>query len=262
MRRWITSIPGKPRPDGLINPLLDYDLGPQLQLSRSVRKCDANWCGQASTPATRPRGDADGNELPGVKSPLQLAPLGTYLGVRDFRRSLKGQLCNNNGTAVGGYIPFAKTKAERLASGDPRLSLEERYHTHDGYVRAVTEAATRSCSAAIFFMSTLCLSSTRRPKSAVLVDVTDPQGACPAACKVYGSISKNLVAVTDRTRHATHSESSQWIMQLEHFLAVAQEAASREPAERVCRTQPAVSQSVKKLETRLVCRCSPATCRS
>ena len=26
-----------------------------------------------------------------------------------------------------GYIPFAKTKAERLASGDPRLSIEERY---------------------------------------------------------------------------------------------------------------------------------------
>lgn len=33
------------------------------------------------------------------------------------------------------------TKAERLAGGDPRLSLEERYQTHDGYVSAVTNAA-------------------------------------------------------------------------------------------------------------------------
>jgi hypothetical protein len=36
---------------------------------------------------------------------------------------------------------FAKTKAERLASGDPRLSLEERYGTHDSYVTRVRAAA-------------------------------------------------------------------------------------------------------------------------
>jgi hypothetical protein len=38
-------------------------------------------------------------------------------------------------------IPFAITMAERLVTGDPRLSLEERYGTHDGYVAAVTAAA-------------------------------------------------------------------------------------------------------------------------
>ena len=42
---------------------------------------------------------------------------------------------------VGGYVPFARTRAERLASGDPRRSLEERYVNHDGYVAAVTAAA-------------------------------------------------------------------------------------------------------------------------
>src|SRR5438093_1555717 len=41
----------------------------------------------------------------------------------------------------GQIIPFAKTKAERDASGDPRLSLEERYADHDAYVAAVTQAA-------------------------------------------------------------------------------------------------------------------------
>jgi hypothetical protein len=38
-------------------------------------------------------------------------------------------------------IPFARTKAERMANNDPRLSLEERYKTHDGYVAAVKKAA-------------------------------------------------------------------------------------------------------------------------
>jgi Alpha/beta hydrolase domain len=38
-------------------------------------------------------------------------------------------------------IPFAVTMAERLATGDPRLSLQERYGNHAGYVAAVTAAA-------------------------------------------------------------------------------------------------------------------------
>jgi len=41
----------------------------------------------------------------------------------------------------GGWIPFAKTLAERLVTGDPRLSLTERYGNHAGYVAAVTAAA-------------------------------------------------------------------------------------------------------------------------
>jgi hypothetical protein len=42
---------------------------------------------------------------------------------------------------TGSYFPFANTKAERRASGDPRRSLQERYGTHEGYVRAVARAA-------------------------------------------------------------------------------------------------------------------------
>jgi hypothetical protein len=42
----------------------------------------------------------------------------------------------------GSFVPFAKTRAERLQSGDSRRSLEERYGTHDGFVRAV-QTATR-----------------------------------------------------------------------------------------------------------------------
>ena len=38
------------------------------------------------------------------------------------------------------------------------------------------------------------------------------------------------------------------LLQLEHFLAVAEEGSFTRAAARVCRTQSAVSQSVKKLE--------------
>jgi hypothetical protein len=41
-------------------------------------------------------------------------------------------------------VPFFKTKAQRLAAGDPRLSLEERYITHAGYVAAVRAAANNA----------------------------------------------------------------------------------------------------------------------
>ena len=35
---------------------------------------------------------------------------------------------------IGSYIPFARTKAEREKTSDPRLSIEERYRSLDEYV--------------------------------------------------------------------------------------------------------------------------------
>src|ERR1700686_5688802 len=45
------------------------------------------------------------------------------------------------------WCPSRKTKADRMANGDPRLSLEERYGNHAGYVAAVTAAAQRAVDA-------------------------------------------------------------------------------------------------------------------
>jgi hypothetical protein len=45
------------------------------------------------------------------------------------------------GDLTGGFYPAFKTEAERRAAGDPRLSLEERYPTHEDYVGKVTAAA-------------------------------------------------------------------------------------------------------------------------
>ncbi|HEU4386971.1 MAG TPA: alpha/beta hydrolase domain-containing protein, partial [Blastocatellia bacterium] len=91
-------------------------------------------------PSLVPRVDIDGNEVGGIPSVLHRVPLGTYLGWNVTRAGFyKGRSCG----FAGGYIPFAKTRAERLAAGDPRRSLEERYVNHDGYVAAVRAAAER-----------------------------------------------------------------------------------------------------------------------
>jgi hypothetical protein len=46
----------------------------------------------------------------------------------------------------GAFFPFAKTRADRQASGDPRRSLEERYTNHAGFVAAVQRTAQQLVS--------------------------------------------------------------------------------------------------------------------
>ena len=141
------KIPGKPLPDNLIHPLIDYDLGPAFNYRDQSGIASHIPVVKQVLPQLVPRVDADGNEVAGLKAPLQMAPLGSYLGWNVISAGVfKGQLCNNNGTTVAGYIPFARTQTERMASGDPRLSLEERYHTHEGYVKAVKDAAKKLVS--------------------------------------------------------------------------------------------------------------------
>ena len=85
-----------------------------------------------------PNVDEDGNDTSGIRSTMLQVPLGTYSGW-NLRAAgfMEGEL---SGTS-GGYIPFAKTAGERGA--DPRLSLEERYGTHERYVELVRAAAER-----------------------------------------------------------------------------------------------------------------------
>jgi hypothetical protein len=136
------GIPGKPSPENFVHPLLDYDLGPHFNYQDASGFLTAVPKVKRSLPQLVVKVDADGNEVAGagVKSPLQAAPLGTYTGWNVTASGpLKGQVCGNQ----GGFIAFAKTKAERLASGDPRLSLEERYRSHDDYVQVVSKAASK-----------------------------------------------------------------------------------------------------------------------
>jgi hypothetical protein len=139
------TIQGAPSPDGKLNAFQDYDFGPQfkaLDLSGVITVEPPTL--KRTLPSLVPKVDADGNEVSGVPSPLHQAPLGTYLGWNMTASGFyKGQGCGFS----GGYIPFAKTKAERTAAGDPRRSVEERYGTHDAYVAAVRAAVQQQVAA-------------------------------------------------------------------------------------------------------------------
>jgi hypothetical protein len=135
------SIPGQPSPEGLQHPLVNYDLGPHFRYNDQSGVVTGLPSVKGTLPQLVVRVDADGNEVGGIRSPLLMAPLGTYTGWNVTTSGVhKGNLCMG-GSPIGGFIPFAKTRADRMAGGDPRLSLEERYKDHDGYVRAVQAAA-------------------------------------------------------------------------------------------------------------------------
>ena len=138
------AIPGVPSPERLVNMVADYDYGPNfkyLDLSGVITKEPPEV--KQLIPTLVPDVDADGSDVGGVPSVLRQVPLGSYLGWNVTASGFdKGKQCTLN----GGYIPFAITKAERLAAGDPRLSLEERYGNHDGYVAAVKGAVNRAVS--------------------------------------------------------------------------------------------------------------------
>ena len=88
-----------------------------------------------------PTTDRDGHDIAGVRTVDIAVPVGTSTGWNLYAAGPRGRdLCG----LTGAFFPFARTRAERLASGDPRLSLEERYGDHAGFVAAVKRAADDS----------------------------------------------------------------------------------------------------------------------
>src|SRR2546422_6181539 len=95
-------------------------------------------------PVRVPQVDADGNEVGGVRSLELLVPLATYTPWSLRRGAVNpGELVDFYGT----FIPFARDRAERERSGDPRASVIERYGDRTQYVELVkrhAEALARS----------------------------------------------------------------------------------------------------------------------
>ena len=131
-------------PTGLINPVLDYDFGPRFDnFDASGIADNVPPIVKQAIPMMVPKVDSDGNELGGVPVVLREAPLGTYLGWNITNGGFHDdKICGYQ----GGWIPFAKTDAEKLP-GDPRPSLQARYVNHAGYVAAVRAAAARAMAA-------------------------------------------------------------------------------------------------------------------
>ena len=109
-------------------------------------------------PALVPAVDADGNETAGIRLPMVVVPLATHTGWNLRHREIggEGQILSSGGatggTLAGATISFPATKEERLAAGDPRLSIAERYPSPEDY-RAQIQAAAEELKAQGYLLS-------------------------------------------------------------------------------------------------------------
>ncbi len=111
------------------------DFGPRFR--QGVQELQPPTLGQAF-PVLVPQVDQDGNERGGIRLPEFSAPLATYtpwnlrdpaIGAPDQRVSFEGS-----------FLPFAKDAATRQLSGDPRLSVSERYRDKADYLKRYSAA--------------------------------------------------------------------------------------------------------------------------
>ena len=117
--------------------LLDFGEGFEAGI---VTNIPPSVIGRPTYPNFVSKVDADGNEISGIRLPEVAAPIATTTGWALRRAGFGG---DDGNEAEGQHIPFKATRAERIEAGDPRLSLEERYTDHSGYVVEVTKAAKK-----------------------------------------------------------------------------------------------------------------------
>ncbi|MDP6453431.1 MAG: alpha/beta hydrolase domain-containing protein [SAR202 cluster bacterium] len=83
--------------------------------------------------------DESGNELGGIRLPEISVPLASHTGWTLRHGDIGGE--TQLLMFAGGTIPLALTASERGASGDPRLSIAERYASKDDYLSRIRGAA-------------------------------------------------------------------------------------------------------------------------
>ncbi len=94
----------------------------------------------AAYPVFVPKTDSDGRAIAGVHLPTLDAPEATHTGWNLRKAGFsEGELCDNNGM----MIPFAATREERDRTGDPRLSMAERYPNPGDRTAAIAKAAQK-----------------------------------------------------------------------------------------------------------------------
>jgi len=86
-----------------------------------------------------PQVDTNGNEIAGIRLPHVAVPLGTFTGWNYTVPRLAN--LDYLGGLVGSFLPFARTRADREASSDPRPSIAELYSTKEVYLDRVRQAA-------------------------------------------------------------------------------------------------------------------------
>ena len=85
-----------------------------------------------------PMPDADGLDRAGIRLPDISVPLGTYTGwnPQNAATGAPERLARYDGS----FLPFEPDENLRIAAGDPRPSIKERYPTRDAYTKAYAAA--------------------------------------------------------------------------------------------------------------------------
>jgi hypothetical protein len=131
------KIPGVGAP-GRIHEAYRVDYGPRWE--QGIIDLEPPRAGKPY-PMMVPQVDADGIDVGGVRLPEVAVPLATYTGwnLRDRRTGASDELVDFSGS----YIPFPRTRVERERAGDPRLSIEERYHDRAQFLGLIGEHALK-----------------------------------------------------------------------------------------------------------------------
>jgi hypothetical protein len=134
-------IPGTRFPDRLVHPAR-LDFGPDI--AQGVASKLPPEAGE-EFPTLVPAIDEDGNEIAGIRPLELLSPLATFTGwnPRHPDQGAPGDLMQ----MMGSTLPFARTRAERERSGDPRPCIEERYPSREAYIEHVRASVQSSVRA-------------------------------------------------------------------------------------------------------------------
>jgi hypothetical protein len=116
---------------------LDY--GPELEQGRTLILPAVQG---EQFPAFVSTLNEDLNEIAGIRLPELSIPLATFTGwnLRHPERGNPNLFHGISGGLAGSTIPFPATRKQRDASGDPRLSIEERYPSREDYLQRLREA--------------------------------------------------------------------------------------------------------------------------
>ena len=150
-------------------------------------------------PSFVPKTDSDGNDIAGVRLPDVTVPLATYTGWA-LRR---GPQANDGCEAAGQFIPFAKTKVERLASGDPRPSVEERYPSFGQYYSEVIRAVDGLVKDRLMLCEDAEDAQARLLDAGLAAGVSSPHGNLPPQSQVpqcHKDKNKNKAAKSKAAR--------------------------------------------------------------
>lgn len=129
-------IPNVPLPESNLRPPR-LDFGPRFETERIADVVPPIM--GAPFEALVPMPDADGLDLGGIRLPEMTVPLGTRMGFNT--RTEAAGFPWATGRWDGSFVPFARTEAERQASGDPRRSIAARYADRSDYEAKVRAAA-------------------------------------------------------------------------------------------------------------------------